>query len=138
MNDDQATGLIRKLRDEADVQTRRLPPLDAPALLRASHARPSQLARHERETTKRAVHHLLPRLAAAAVVAVIAAALMVSVAPRPRTAETPEHLLALVDSLYEEHDYVIDEVSVHWQSGSDPYIEGVWSEVMSGIEEGRD
>lgn len=130
-NEDPVKALIQDVASGSQREAVRLPPPDVQSILDEANA-PRSLA-----------HRWVPRVAAAA--AVLAAvvgilSLIQPLSPSPHAISegpVPEHLTALVDSLYSNNDYVVAELAPMLGSSvaepSSSYMDEVWSSVVREI-----
>jgi hypothetical protein len=137
MNDNAVHSEMQELRREADAYSKRLPPVDVDSLLlRAGGPDAEAQAELPTEPSSGTRFSILTRLATAAaiVVAVTGVLSLLLVDPFAHDQEPPGHLTALVDSLYSDESYVIDEIARYWSKPAGPdYMDGVWDEVVTGI-----
>lgn len=129
MKEDDVTRAITALRHEAEAATRTLPPPDVEALL----ARTRRVPRTG----------LVPRLAAAAAVVVVAAGVLWTALPSPvPEGDPPEYLVGLVDSLYSNESYLIDDIAGRWDISNDRagnrYLDSVWADVIGEMRGAQD
>jgi hypothetical protein len=66
--------------------------------------------------------------AAAALVVLVGASVFLFWGSPANATEIPDHLVALVDSLYNDGDYVVTEISVYYEAETS-YLDDVWREV---------
>ena len=136
------SALLRETSEEAARITAKLPAVDIQSILHGATG-PEGRAGAGRTVVaigdRSRLRAWVPRVAAAAAtLAVVAGALLVlRPAPLP-DGEIPEHLVALVDSLYPESNYIQDQLAdIMWprrDANDDAYLDEVWDTVISDID----
>jgi len=81
-------------------------------------------------------HWVIRASAAAAALVAALGALQLARSPEPQVGPVPVHITALVESLYPDQDYIEDELldMLAGPVGQDPYMEDVWSSVITDME----
>ena len=130
----EVTAAIRRAAVDAEATAAGLPPIDTEAIVRT--------ALEPRVTIRQWV---VRSSAAAAALAAAIGVLLVLKAGTPAstpllTDPIPSHIVAMVDSLYPQSDYVHDELASFlwtWDPGAgEEYLDGVWGSVISDINDG--
>jgi hypothetical protein len=137
------TALIRETTTSVARRASALAAVDVDGILRrANEPRRSGRVSTTGDTALRAARFRtwVPRVAAAAATLAVVAGTLLIVRPNPLPEGiTPPHLIAFVDSLYPESDYVHDQLAdVLWPAtpeGSGGYLDDVWDTVISGVGE---
>jgi hypothetical protein len=136
---ENVTALLTEAARNASRVAEQMPPPNTDALLRAA----GEPQRSRKTAARREPHAWVPRIAAAAAVLAAAVGVLVLVQLRPvatsvSTGPVPDHLTALVDSLYDDGDYVVDQLAAALEPltapMNDSYMGDVWDTVASEVD----
>ncbi len=124
MNDSRLQELFGAAREEARESVSTLAPPNLEAALAATSTQHHRLGLGSR----------LPQIAATAAVLVIAiGALLILEAPAIPAGDIPSHLTMLVDSLYSEESFVLDELAPRLTPRNARVLDAVWESVAEEI-----
>ena len=128
MNDETTRDALRTLRDEAERLAATIPVVPTREII----------ARAQVPAGPRFA--LWSRIAVAAAAVFVAAISLMLINPAPSSpVETPAYLSSLVDSLYPDGDYMLDQVAPLLGSAApNDYLSDVWGDVVSEIQAQRD